>query len=487
VLLFVIFIFTFVGCSKDLPVVKFWVPSAPYSSDPVDSNYIVHQAVFRSVFGTLVSRYRIGQYTGVFADYWDVSTDKRTWRFHVRSDLFFEDGRKIDAETIVRSFVRNISILTSKGNVDPLLANIVGVRPFLNVSESVAGIRSVDGFVEFRLKVGRTDFLDIVSRSPFFVVSPDDYNATSGVWVNLRKVTASGPYRVTFWDDNVIRLKRRSGYLSSLFYSKLIDEVHFTWNIADRSDSDFVLGHSLSDDLGKTHEFTGGLVSGIAYVRCHSWKLKGSFCGNSILRRQFKELFYDEWRKRGFNIERNFFPARKTHGESVSSGVKFDDTKKVIWNGKVRYLISHSLLNPYFREYGAVVRSVAQQLFMSIDGRELAPSDVIKENNPDLSAYDLDLSVRATEVDFSALNSELISMFISSDGLRLPDVDGKLSAVVRRSVVDIEKINQIIEQQGVLWPLVHFSQGLYVKKNRFDISWLNMMLPPIELQWVGWQ
>ena len=52
----------------------------------------------------------------------------------------------------------------------------------------------------------------------------------------------------------------------------------------------------------------------------------------------------------------------------------------------------------------------------------------------------------------------------------------------------VQDINQEMWNQAIVWPVKHFSTGFWLKKNsKIDVSNLNILLTPIDFQFVKWK
>ena len=75
-------------------------------------------------------------------------------------------------------------------------------------------------------------------------------------------------------------------------------------------------------------------------------------------------------------------------------------------------------------------------------------------------------------------------MFESTSGIMLPDEDGTILDKLHQDVIDIQRINQLLYDQGIIWPITHFSYG-YFHKAHIDFSKYNITNPALNLVWIG--
>jgi hypothetical protein len=75
-------------------------------------------------------------------------------------------------------------------------------------------------------------------------------------------------------------------------------------------------------------------------------------------------------------------------------------------------------------------------------------------------------------------------MFKSKEGIRIPDETGEIIAELDRPKPDLQKVNQLIWEQALIWPIAQFSSGVWVKEG-IDYSKIRIDLPPTQISWIG--
>jgi oligopeptide transport system substrate-binding protein len=151
----------------------------------------------------------------------EVSDDGLTYRFTLRDDARFYDGRRITADDVVFSITRTLDPATAGGNGSALsgptfFADIAGTAGFLNGSASdLAGIRALDeATVEITLERPRSTFLMRLASAPGSIIDRRDLSLGEGWW---QSPNASGPFAVAeFVEDNHILLERNQHFAVSL-------------------------------------------------------------------------------------------------------------------------------------------------------------------------------------------------------------------------------------------------------------------------------
>ena len=107
------------------------------------------------------------------------------------------------------------------------------------------------------------------------------------------------------------------------------------------------------------------------------------------------------------------------------------------------------------------------------------------EDEDYLKYYNYDLTGGSTGILINNPYNDIEFMFNSKEGIRLPDADGSIKyELEKQNKMDLSKINELIWEQGIIWPLSHFSNGIWTK-DTIDVSNLNTAIPPIEFNWIG--
>jgi hypothetical protein len=481
------------GCTQpkqNKTVVNVWIPSSPSSSDPLRSNFISNEIAFRSFHAPLISRHKLGGYTGLLVDHWNSSEDKKTWTFHLRN-MGANTSRDKLANAIDLNF-RRIAYLCGLGKTQGDFCRIFEPRRKMKRADDAIRIVEITKDSEVRLNLANPtpDLIDIISRTSFGIALPEEYDPITGDWKDeVFPYSSTGAYSVTSRSSSEIRLQLNSNIPDYLSTQHPFNEIRIYWGGMDKKlNADIAFAHSNSIDLEKTHEFVGGPMSGISYVRCHSWKIHDSICGNPAIAGQLRGEFYRRMSELGYPIEPEFFFDPKDRSIFLK---KIEGTTRI--NGsqspsRMTILAASSKLSPYFSAYTDAMETTAKILDISFTKKELKASEVLRENNPSLSSYSVDFSVRGTEIDYSDISNELSSLFIDNTGLQLPDRDQKIQQIIRDAKSErLQKINSVIWSDAAIWPISHFSQGLYFRRDLFDSRSFNPMLPPGEFQWIGWK
>lgn len=142
------------------------------------------------------------------AERWDISADGLTYTFHLRRDVTFHDGRKLNAGHVVRSFRRVLDPATKGGRGWPLYP-IAGAKEYAEGGGSaVPGLSAPDdSTVVIRLKEPLAIFPKLLAM-PVASIVPDSVASDFG-----QKPTGSGPWKFVEWrHDDYLLFVRNEKY-----------------------------------------------------------------------------------------------------------------------------------------------------------------------------------------------------------------------------------------------------------------------------------
>ncbi|MFH1071257.1 MAG: ABC transporter substrate-binding protein [Candidatus Glassbacteria bacterium] len=192
---------------------RFRIPGDPPSLDPIHSADLVSQTVVNCLFDPLVRLDpRTGEPAGAIARRWEAGEDGLTYRFFLRGDAVFHNGRRVTARDVVYSYQR----LLDPANASPrpwILAPVAGagefargeadrVRGLWAESDSVVVVRLAEPFAPLLVQLTMTA-ASIVPREEVERLGKNDFGQLP---------VGSGPFRFVSWQhDNLVTLERCSG------------------------------------------------------------------------------------------------------------------------------------------------------------------------------------------------------------------------------------------------------------------------------------
>lgn len=460
-----------------------WIADQPYSADPLDYDAFCHHIAFSSVNIGLVTNYSAGRYAGIIAKEWEASPDHKVWRFLIRKNMRFANGDPITPKDVVNSWRRLALILKRRGSQSGVFEKIEGFNS-LEKTGRISGISSDENHVTLRFREPMPKLLDMISFGLYAVVHHSCYDANNETWLNPRQTIASGAYIIKKWDEESLVLQLREDFPAELRHSKPLSQVEIVWAPDKRLSSDIISGNSREKMPAGKYAYYGEAESRIAYIRCQSWTHPASPVHDKKERKQLRSLFYSELEKSGFKPTRSFFPL------AIKSVHEIDEAPQSE-SKHLRSVKSTINYRPYRIEVSPLseLATKAMKQAAAADGLEIKLGDTPKktmsdEFAPDLPLYHNDLVSIVTGILIDSPESDIRFMFKSKEGIRLPDPTGKGLKLINKSPIDIQKVNEMIWDDAIIWPVTHLSIGLWGRAE-LDFSLINTILPPTAIHLIG--
>lgn len=455
----------------------------PHTPDPYEFDHMVHQAIFPSVLSPLVSVGRTGTYQGVIAERWSSTGDYKTWSFNIRPNLKFSNGKEINPEAVASSLKRIIFLQKKAKSLSGLSTIINGLDSFNKFSDDLSGIRISRDTIVMSLNTPTPNFLDIISFGIYSIVSSDDFDSQTAEWLDSKKVSSSGGYTLRKWDEKKIELSLREDFLIGLKYPKRAKEVIVLWN--GEKEGDIFPRTSISPpkfDDSNDYTFHGPVPSGINYIRLGSYLKKGSLWADRKNRQALRNCFYEELEKNGQKVTKSFLPlAISTIKEFNSSSC--DDI--AVKGASITYAYPQD--SKVVSEFGKMLMKSFADVAMKVTGVYLEQRQhdfSYLTKNMDGQAKDYDLFNMGTSVRVEDPFEDIRFMFLSKEGVRLPDETGEIRAEIQKSKFSVQKVNELIWEQALVWPITHFSYGFWAS-SRLDLSETNLLNPALDFNWIG--
>lgn len=178
----------------------------PASLDPALSRDLATNQIVRQVFRGLMQFDAALNPVPALASDVAISDEGRCYRFTLRADATFHDGRPITADDVVASFRRALHPATGDGDVRNLtgptyLGDIAGAADLLaGRTDQLSGARILDErTVEVALVNPRATFLMKLASVPAAIVDADQAARDPEWW---RAPNGTGPFRVEAWQPD---------------------------------------------------------------------------------------------------------------------------------------------------------------------------------------------------------------------------------------------------------------------------------------------
>jgi peptide/nickel transport system substrate-binding protein len=180
----------------------------PRSLDPALSTDVPTGRTVSYVFEGLTRFTADARLAPALATRWDVSSDGRTYTFHLRPGVTFQNGRPFTARDVIHSFTRALDPATHGGRAEPLLP-IRGAAAFADgTATSVAGLAAPDdSTVVITLDQPLAIFPKLLAM-PVASILPADAPATIG-----DHPVGTGPWTLVRWKhDDYLLFARNDSY-----------------------------------------------------------------------------------------------------------------------------------------------------------------------------------------------------------------------------------------------------------------------------------
>jgi hypothetical protein len=475
------------GAGGAMNVQKFtvWVDRPAYSFDPFEHDFWTHHATQRPVLATIVSNYSRAGIVPYLASGWKVSANNLLWTFSISENLVFEDGAHINARAIQRSLTRIAFLQKKSGSHSGLLENVVAFNSLNSASDSIRGIRVDGDKLVLELERAVENFLEKISFGIYGVASERDFDSQSGEWHDVKRATASGPYRIVNWHNGGIEFSRRLEFPSSLIHEHAPMAVIAAWNPESRDGADVKFGWESERRESNGETFLGPTKSNdITFLHCLGWKKSTALCYNKALRKALRSEVYERLRKRGHSLPTTFFPPFLTSTSPTSSSANVI-VLKALKGREVRYY-KHAAHTPILADLPNVISEIVTEYKGSFRLVETTMKTVKQELNPDLNEYSLDLVKITTGVLVEDPWDDVRFMFQSTEGIRLPDPTGTAKRHLGSQKFSLDSVNEILWEDGIIWPIEHPTSGIWTKGN-IDTSNISLTQTPTDWAFLGWK
>jgi len=467
---------------KDFAV--FGISETIFSSDPLDYDYLIHHHAFSSVFAKLVSIEKNGVIFPMLASSWSNKNSFKEWHFKIKDNLTYSNGDKITIEDIALNFKRLVYLKNKKDSKSGVLEFLEGFSSFNNISDSLTGIRTQNNELIFIFNKPMPDLLEKISFGFYGLAHPSLYDQKTGKWLDNQKTISSGPYEVSKWDSESFELKLRE---NKFFYSrsnqiKKIKLLNFTKvkNNQDIQEFDFLIADKQSLLVNDSFEYVGSAEKlKLGYVNVFSALKNENILSNIDVRKWFRHKFYLGLEKNNFPITGSFFPLNLrgikplvANHEAIKPNFKHFTIYSYPFNfsGKLEEYKNKKSIVEIFSDA------------MNELGNNSGASLVLEERK------DYDIDIRGSGIEANDYWDTVKFMFLSKDGIRLPDITGRIYKELEKENPDINVINQELWDQAIIWPIRHYTTGYWFnKKSDIDYSEINFNSPAVDFQFFGWK
>ncbi len=143
---------------------------------------------------------------------WQLSDDGRTYTFHLRQDVKFQDGRAVTAADFKYSWERACSPATASSTAPTYLGDIIGANDVIDgKSQELSGVRVLDEYtLQVTIDAPHSYFLSKMTYPTAFVVDRKNVESGTKWW---QKPNGTGPFKLKQWKEaSLLVLERNDLY-----------------------------------------------------------------------------------------------------------------------------------------------------------------------------------------------------------------------------------------------------------------------------------
>lgn len=205
-LIFLCLIFSFVitGCDNETmndETVRYALESEPATLDPAKSTALSESNVELALFEGLT---RLDEYENpqpAAAKSWEISPDGTEYTFHLRDNLYWNDGTKLTAQDFEYAWKRVLDPNTASENAYMMYPLNNGEEFFKQeVSVDDVGVKAIDEKTLYvKLKAPVTYFLNLTAFHAYYPVPRHVVEKDPEIWAANDKIVSNGPFVLTHW------------------------------------------------------------------------------------------------------------------------------------------------------------------------------------------------------------------------------------------------------------------------------------------------
>ncbi|MBM2831842.1 MAG: oligopeptide transport system substrate-binding protein [Dehalococcoidia bacterium] len=185
----------------------------PVTMDPALSGDSRSHIYITHIFSGLVAMDEDLKPVPDIASRWDISSDGKTYTFHLKKGVKFHNGREVKAGDFKYSWERAADPALQSQTAGTYLGDIVGVKEKLaGQAKEVRGVRVVDDYtIEVTIDAPKAYFLAKLSYPTAFVVDKENAGKGADWW---SQPNGTGPFKVARWKegDESLTMERNDAY-----------------------------------------------------------------------------------------------------------------------------------------------------------------------------------------------------------------------------------------------------------------------------------
>jgi ABC-type transport system substrate-binding protein len=166
---------------------------SPLTLDPLYYKQVIGHFIIKNIFDTLVSTNEYDEIIPRLAKRWDI-VDHKIYRFYLRDDVYFHNGRKLTAHDYINCINRNFTEYLDSQDMD-VLTFVEGYDEAVKAKKSIKGIKALNDYtLEIILKKPHVEF--IYNLSSYLFVYPIEEVKNQKRSFSKYPI-GSGPYKIS--------------------------------------------------------------------------------------------------------------------------------------------------------------------------------------------------------------------------------------------------------------------------------------------------
>lgn len=461
----------------------------PQNIDPYNYDLMAHHLVFTSTFLSLVNLYKKGEITPVIAKSWKSHLNFTEWHFELNTHYTFKNGKTISPE-IVKSSLTRIAYLQKKNlSSSGLLENLKEISSLTEPTSNIDGIQIQENTLILKFNKPVKKLLEKISFGLYAIVDPEDWDQATGEWLDKKSANTSGNYYIEKWTDSNLILKRRTDAVNYAKINSPLHEVIFTFDMDGttkrESQSEIAYGSSVAQIDTKKFSFLGPKGSNIFYYVPYIFMGNNGKSIEKNCRIKLRSLFYNFIEEKGFKITRSFFPL------NISGTKEFTDNQDQKKDCDLTFLKDFRAIKFSENENKSVpLTSAINEFYTYLEKEnnvkfiEKKWSDIDWSKNPGPNEFlkHYDFHLHGTGILVQDPYDDIKFMFESKEGIQLPDENNEIKSYLSdKDKFDIQLVNKLLWEQGLVWPIDHFSFGIWINNDEISVKSINPLLPATDL------
>jgi oligopeptide transport system substrate-binding protein len=170
----------------------------PMTLDPAISADMSSHMYVMQIFSGLVRVDEDLKIVRDIAESWQLSSDNKTYTFHLRQGVKFHNGREVKAADFKYSWERACDPATGSGTAATYLGDIVGAKDMLaGEAVHISGVEVVGDYtLRVTIDAAKAYFLNKLAYPTAFVVDRDNVGSGESWW---RRPNGTGPFKLKEW------------------------------------------------------------------------------------------------------------------------------------------------------------------------------------------------------------------------------------------------------------------------------------------------